>query len=183
MASGKSLEDILWYSNHKNNNDNSNSSNRIRSNNRSNKSNDGKAVIKTIAEVAIITNINNRCKTSTSTSASTSTCKDYDDDCYYICYCYCYSYCYCCFDQWHTQASVHALTEPAAIVCLQLQRFTGEAGAIQRDSRLLLGYQCDIHLPVFEGLDDTAVQCLPYKVVAMQLHYGEVPQRDTTAAF
>ncbi|OLQ09498.1 hypothetical protein AK812_SmicGene6826 [Symbiodinium microadriaticum] len=62
-------------------------------------------------------------------------------------------------------------------------RFTGEAGAIQRDSRLLLGYQCDIHLPVFEGLDDTAVQCLPYKVVAMQLHYGEVPQRDTTAAF
>ena len=75
------------------------------------------------------------------------------------------------------QASVLALTQPAAIVCPQLQRFTGEAGAIQRDSRLLLGYQCDIHLPVFGGLDDTAVQCLPYKVVAMQLHYGESPTK------
>ena len=78
-------------------------------------------------------------------------------------------------DQWHTQASVHALTQPTTIVCLQIQRFIREAGVMRRDHRSLLGYQCAVHLPIFDGPDDTAVHILPYQVVAMQLHYGAQP--------
>ena len=58
---------------------------------------------------------------------------------------------------------------------MQLQRFSGDAGAIPRDSRMLLGYQCNIHLPIFIRLDSLDVRYLPYKAVTMQLYYGENP--------
>ncbi|OLP85053.1 hypothetical protein AK812_SmicGene33995 [Symbiodinium microadriaticum] len=78
-------------------------------------------------------------------------------------------------DQWHAQASIHALKEPSTVVCMQLQRFLGNAGIMQRDSRLLLGYQCTVHLPVFCNSATTEVSHVPYQAVAMQLHYGEQP--------
>ena len=81
-------------------------------------------------------------------------------------------------DQWHTQASIHALTQPTTIVCLQIQRFIWEAGVMRRDYRSLLGYHCIVHLPIFDGPHATDVHILPYQVVAMQLHYGVQPTKS-----
>ena len=78
-------------------------------------------------------------------------------------------------DQWHAQASIHALTHPTILICLQIQRFIWEAGDMRRDYRSLLGYHCTVHMPVYDGPDTTTVHIMPYQVVAMQLHYGEQP--------
>ena len=78
-------------------------------------------------------------------------------------------------DQWHAQASVHALTQQTPIVCLQIPRFIWEAGVMRRDHRSLLGYQCLVHMPIFDSPDERTAHLAPYQVVAMQLHYGARP--------
>ena len=78
-------------------------------------------------------------------------------------------------DQWHAQASVHALAQSTHIVCLQIPRFIWEAGVMRPDHRPLLGYQCLVHMPIFNAPDVPHVHFAPYQVVAMQLHYGARP--------
>ena len=55
-----------------------------------------------------------------------------------------------CVDAWHQQGSVHALTHPAPLVCLQLLRFHNEDGVMRRDSRPLQGHLATIHMPIFQ---------------------------------
>ena len=52
-------------------------------------------------------------------------------------------------DQWHLQAAVHALVSPPSILCLQLQRFTGERGALLRNVRPLQDCHHIVHVPIF----------------------------------
>lgn len=85
-----------------------------------------------------------------------------------------------CIDGWHIQSSVHALLQPAPLVCLQLLRFHNEDGVVRRDPRPLIGHLSTVHLPVYK--DGTAserdnLECthIPYQVVALALHYGASP--------
>ena len=55
-----------------------------------------------------------------------------------------------CVDEVHKQGSVHALTHPAPLLCLQLLRFHNEVGEVQRDSRPRKGHMTTIHVPVFQ---------------------------------
>ena len=79
-------------------------------------------------------------------------------------------------DQWHLQAAVHALVSPPSILCLQLQRFTGERGDLLRNVRPLQDCHHKVHVPIF--LSDTATQVRPavYEVTAIQLHFGRSPE-------
>ena len=53
-----------------------------------------------------------------------------------------------CVDAWHMQSSVHALTRPAPLLCLQLLRFHNEVRDVQRDTRPLQDHLTTIHVPV-----------------------------------
>ena len=78
-------------------------------------------------------------------------------------------------DQWHLQAAVHALVSPPQILCIQLQRFTGERGHLVRNVRPLQDCHHIVHVPVFLSADATTVQPARYKVTAVQLHFGPSP--------
>ena len=85
-----------------------------------------------------------------------------------------------CVDAWHQQGSVHALTHPAPLVCLQLLRFHNEDGVIRRDSRPLQGHLATIHTPIFldaseEMRNELRCTYASYQVVSMALHFGESP--------
>ena len=60
--------------------------------------------------------------------------------------------------QWHAQASIHALKEPSTIVCMQLQRFLGNAGIMQR------------RLPVAPRL---SMHCSPSSILQLRDHRSE----------
>ncbi|CAE7940093.1 unnamed protein product [Symbiodinium necroappetens] len=56
-----------------------------------------------------------------------------------------------------------------------LPRFIWEEGVMRRDHRSLLGYQCLVHMPIFDSPHEHTAHLAPYQVVAMQLHYGARP--------
>ena len=78
-------------------------------------------------------------------------------------------------DQWHLQAAVHALVNPPNILCIQLQRFTGEGGHLTRHVRPLQDCHHIVHVPIFESHDSTVVKPARYEVTAVQLHFGQSP--------
>ena len=78
-------------------------------------------------------------------------------------------------DQWHLQAAVHALVTPPHILCIQLQRFTGERGHLTRHVRPLQDCHHIVHVPVFASDHTTAVHPARYEVTAIQLHFGQSP--------
>ena len=78
-------------------------------------------------------------------------------------------------DQWHLQAAVHALVHPPNILCIQLQRFTGEEGHLTRNVRPLQDCHHIVHMPIFESQDSTVVTPARYEVTAVQLHFGQSP--------
>ena len=80
-------------------------------------------------------------------------------------------------DMWHFQASVHALISPPPIICLQLQRFSGERGNLVRNVRPLCDRHHVVHIPVFQQSTTVAVHPAAYKVTAIQLHFGQQPDR------
>ena len=93
-----------------------------------------------------------------------------------------------CVDAWHQQGSVHALTHPAPLVCLQLLRFHNEDGVIRRDSRPLQGHLATIHTPIFldaseEMRNELRCTYASYQVVSMALHFGESRMKDITKRY
>ena len=79
-------------------------------------------------------------------------------------------------DQWHLQAAVHALVSPPSILCLQLQRFTGERGALLRNVRPLQDCHHIVHVPIFTSETTNHVCPAAYEVTAIQLHFGRSPE-------
>ena len=79
-------------------------------------------------------------------------------------------------DQWHLQAAVHALVSPPSVLCLQLQRFTGERGDLLRNVRPLQDCHHIVHVPVFLSGTATHVRPAAYEVTAIQLHFGRSPE-------
>ena len=78
-------------------------------------------------------------------------------------------------DQWHLQAAVHALVNPPHILCIQLQRFTGEGGHLTRHVRPLQDCHHIVHVPTFASESTTVVHPVRYEVTAIQLHFGQSP--------
>ena len=78
-------------------------------------------------------------------------------------------------DQWHLQAAVHALVNPPHILCIQLQRFTGERGHLTRHVRPLQDCHHIVHVPAFASESTAVVQPARYEVTAIQLHFGQSP--------
>ena len=89
-----------------------------------------------------------------------------------------------CVDAWHQQGSVHALTSPAPLVCLQLLRFHNEDGVMRRDSRPIQGHLATVHMPIFQDESEetrSELRCTyaSYQVVSMGVAERRTLSSDT----
>ena len=77
-----------------------------------------------------------------------------------------------CVRQWARHDGVHALHSAPPLVCLQLNRFSGQHPQIRKNrDEILLG---NVQIPVFVG-HSTRVRHVLYKPVASVIHIGESP--------
>ena len=67
------------------------------------------------------------------------------------------------------------MVNPPSILCIQLQRFTGEGGNLLRNVRPLHDCHHIVHIPVFATETTTDVCPAAYEVTAIQLHFGRSP--------
>ena len=77
--------------------------------------------------------------------------------------------------KWHEQARLHALVTAPAFLCVQLNRFTGEDGELNRDTRPLQGMDGVIHIPVYTADATLQTRRVPFQVTSVQLHFGDRP--------
>ena len=77
-----------------------------------------------------------------------------------------------CVQQWSAQDLTHALVNPPALLCIQLERFVRRNRAIRKKSiPIAVG---DVQMPMYVNASDRTVQ-IPYRLIAAIVHSGNSP--------